>query len=68
VQRGTNIIFNPKSLYTGKTIVMHPYNVGVYTPNGRLVIIYYAVTRSEACNKAWGDGYTVVDCNYHDHD
>lgn len=47
---------------------MHPYNVGVYTPNGRLVIIYYAVTRSEACNKAWGDGYTVVDCNYHDHD
>jgi hypothetical protein len=47
---------------------MFLYNVGVYTPAGRVVRQYYAKSRTEALNKAWGDGLTVVDCNYHDHD
>ena len=51
-----------------KPYFMFLYNVGVYTPGGRVVKQYYAATRAQACNQAWGDGYIVVDCNYHDHD
>lgn len=47
---------------------MNQYTIGIATPNGRAVVIYYADTRSEALNRAWGDGHTVVDCNYHDQD
>lgn len=53
---------------TKKLYFMFLYNVGVYTPWGRIVKQYYATTRTEACNQAWGDGHTVVDCDYHDHD
>lgn len=47
---------------------MHLYTVGVHTPYGRIIKQYYADNRTEACNKAWGDGYTVVDCDAYDHD
>jgi hypothetical protein len=47
---------------------MYSYNVGVYTPNGRCVLDISAQNRKQACNIAWGQGYTVVDCNYYDHD
>ena len=51
-----------------KLIIMFLYNVGVYTPYGRVIRQYYAATRTEACNEAWAAGYTVVDCDYHEHD
>jgi hypothetical protein len=47
---------------------MYLYYVGVYTPNGRTVIEINADSRTQACNIVWGKGYTVVDCNHHNHD
>ena len=44
------------------------YNVGIWLPCGRSVITIDADNRAQAMNIAWGQGHTVVDCNYHDHD
>lgn len=47
---------------------MYKYNIGSYTPNGRMTLTYFADSREEALAQAWSDDVTVVDCNYYEHD
>ena len=47
---------------------IYGYAVGIATRYGRRAIDVQAKSRMQACNIAWGEGHTVVDCEYKKHD